>query len=641
MNNNETLIPDVQIGANYYDGGNRTVDVNNSKAGVLEEIIYPTGGKVIYSYESNTASDINSEFSTYYNLKNRLKNKYVFLNKSSAYENSDGVSYSTNFTVSDSIVGKAKIEITTSGCDSSLEPGIHCDYTFQLIGISDPSYIAFIGINEADRLDLPPGEYKVSAIETGIGLNQEPSFSLKITWGVNPNPLGGINVGGLRVKKITLISSDDLEDKIIKHYNYNDNGISSGTVIGAPVFVNTKYFNGGCIPGKNVYKLTSNSQTTSLLSKGNIVGYGLVTESLENEAKTEFTFSVGTNYFDPYSRGGDIVYLPPLNTSWLSGQLLKKVFYEYKNNEYIKKNKETYEYESIEREIIPYAGVKIENTISGAGFATFNYAVYSEISEYNRLKEKISYNYFTTDSVVQIETNHYLNNKLIPYETSTINSKEDIIKTVTKYAYDINDQGLVDAHRIIEPLETITYKNGVQLSHQKTVYSENHNTTDLYLPKEVQTLRGIPSATNEFETRVIYHKYDAKGNPVEVSKAGGTRIVYIWGYNDTYPVAKIENATLADIPEEIITDLQTKSNNDSNTASEATLQIALNTLRSMPSLSKALVTTYTYDPLIGVTSITDPRGETMYYEYDDFNRLVLIKDAQRNIVKEHKYNYKN
>lgn len=53
-----------------------------------------------------------------------------------------------------------------------------------------------------------------------------------------------------------------------------------------------------------------------------------------------------------------------------------------------------------------------------------------------------------------------------------------------------------------------------------------------------------------------------------------------------------------------------------------------------------MVTTYTYDPLIGVTSITDPKGYTTYYEYDDFNRLKRVKDADEKILSQSEYHYK-
>ncbi|WP_423147013.1 hypothetical protein, partial [Rubrolithibacter danxiaensis] len=44
----------------------------------------------------------------------------------------------------------------------------------------------------------------------------------------------------------------------------------------------------------------------------------------------------------------------------------------------------------------------------------------------------------------------------------------------------------------------------------------------------------------------------------------------------------------------------------------------------------AQMTTYTYEPLEGMTSRTDEKGQTTYYEYDDFQRLAYIKDQYGN-----------
>ena len=54
----------------------------------------------------------------------------------------------------------------------------------------------------------------------------------------------------------------------------------------------------------------------------------------------------------------------------------------------------------------------------------------------------------------------------------------------------------------------------------------------------------------------------------------------------------------------------------------------------------AQLTTYTYDPGVGVTSVTDANNQSSYYSYDGLGRLVLVKDFQGNILKEYKYHYK-
>jgi YD repeat-containing protein len=57
--------------------------------------------------------------------------------------------------------------------------------------------------------------------------------------------------------------------------------------------------------------------------------------------------------------------------------------------------------------------------------------------------------------------------------------------------------------------------------------------------------------------------------------------------------------------------------------------------------SNAQMSTYTYDPLIGMTSRTDPNNKVHSYEYDEFGRLKLERDELGNILKTYQYNYKD
>jgi hypothetical protein len=54
----------------------------------------------------------------------------------------------------------------------------------------------------------------------------------------------------------------------------------------------------------------------------------------------------------------------------------------------------------------------------------------------------------------------------------------------------------------------------------------------------------------------------------------------------------------------------------------------------------AQMTTYTYDPLIGITSSCSPNNIVSYYLYDALGRLHGIKDQDGNIIKTIDYNYK-
>lgn len=56
-------------------------------------------------------------------------------------------------------------------------------------------------------------------------------------------------------------------------------------------------------------------------------------------------------------------------------------------------------------------------------------------------------------------------------------------------------------------------------------------------------------------------------------------------------------------------------------------------------MKNAQVTTYTFKPLVGITSLTDAKGISTYYEYDASGRLKLEKDHHGNVIKSYCYNY--
>lgn len=72
--------------------------------------------------------------------------------------------------------------------------------------------------------------------------------------------------------------------------------------------------------------------------------------------------------------------------------------------------------------------------------------------------------------------------------------------------------------------------------------------------------------------------------------------------------------------------------------SESNVNSFLSSLRN--NLPNTQITTYTYKPLTGMTSMTDAKGQATYYEYDNFQRLKSVKDSDGHVLKSFDYHYK-
>lgn len=62
----------------------------------------------------------------------------------------------------------------------------------------------------------------------------------------------------------------------------------------------------------------------------------------------------------------------------------------------------------------------------------------------------------------------------------------------------------------------------------------------------------------------VKQSYDEDGNLVELAKNKGSYITYIYGYNNTLPVAEIKGARLADVSSSYIAAIKTASNQDND-----------------------------------------------------------------------------
>lgn len=145
-------------------------------------------------------------------------------------------------------------------------------------------------------------------------------------------------------------------------------------------------------------------------------------------------------------------------------------------------------------------------------------------------------------------------------------------------------------------------------------------------------------------TEMSYDRYDSNLNIIQVTPKGNNAPVsYFWGYNAKYLVAKFENMEYSVIEDNKNNRLRFYLTQlDGYTTITEDQKSAFKFLneeirRQIP--DGAMVTTYTWAPGVGVTSITDPNGITTYYQYDGLGRLMLVLDSAGSVLQKYDYNY--
>lgn len=483
------------------------------------------------------------------------------------------------------------------------------------------------------------------------------------------------NGGGIRIKQINKYDNDS-ELELIREFSYgaDENGYGKQVVpISHQLFTNE----GVMLHTFSSYVKQQRMITYSTTLQGDVDPGGFISSNIIYPEVTEYiTSSKGNN-----STAGKVVHnfgidyayssgtlLPPMQFSpienigfqywpysplyvrqyrtWSKPYLVGKTFYDYNDvtNSYDRVYVEEFIYE---KSANSYSGLKVRPFAFASSYSPyavqyydfvpsfFNYDQYTITAGYRRLREKREIWMRGNDSI-EVQKNYEYNQLNQIASEMTFDSDNNKIEERYNYPSDMVSLGkdpegvysaMVSNNMLQQKVEEVTLKNNLQLSSMRTNYS---NFNDLYLPESIETLKGEPTSTNTSISRINYHQYDSSGNPLVVSQESGPPIFYLWGYDDNYPIAKIENAAEQEV--------ESKLGKDIRNVDEWDLGM-INSLRA--SLPRAAITTYTYEPLVGVKSVTDPRGETMYYEYDDFNRLEFVKDENGNILKEHQYNYKS
>ncbi len=656
---NQYLYPEFAYTTNagpvHVDGGDRTVDESHAQTLLLKEIEYPTKGKTEFVYESNTVSGGAAFFAG-----NRLASKLI-IGSQVVNSNVPGEIVSSNFTLNESGI----VSYTTSFSQNCLgNPTRDCP-TIKITKANGDLILTFLNINKTGVLNLEAGEYTIS-IKNGPFLSDgaaDISFYKQTIENDNNNPSNVAKTGGLRIKEIRFKDDNGaiLNTKKYTYNQYDNTGSSSGLSLNPPVFFikNAPFRQGPNSCSFSVIQSNSifpfNGQSTYHVGYTNVTAYNTDKE----QGKTEYTYS----FFADAGGFGDsnefvwaenfYPFAPAVDYSHRRGLLIREKTYTYD------KVSDTFaEVEELYNTYKKQGDIRIDNIAMGyVGSAGAGYLGYDNLSERFLLEQTEKTNRYNSGAVkttIQYGYDSGYQGRTMPIQTTTTDSNAETIVTRSYYPDDVisatalgEDLTTVEyntisklkkkatQHRIAAPIQQETYINGVLTSRLRTKYKDW--STSIVLPEIVQSAKG--GAT--LQDRIEYINYDDRGNPLEVSRVDGSPISYIWGYQQRHPIAKLENVAYADITS-YVSDLQTLSDADNDRTQgylgkEGALRQALDDLRD--DLPNAMITTYTYDPLIGVTSITDPKGETIYYKYDDFNRLQYVLDQDDYVAQQMRYNY--
>lgn len=592
----------------------------DSIVGILKKIYLPTGGSVEYEFEPN---------------------EYFFDKNSPSYLQSLSESYIDNTIQSiEQIKYVDYSNINTASLSMWNLPG---DPTKQ-----KRIYFVFNAYRNTDDPFLPtnPGNFYASfkidgsdsnLISCGTSYSDENSFSSHMSMLINPGshtiefpgtyvsgsltiyelvntppPYKNIDyTAGVRIKKEKYFnsSSSTIPDEVIT-YSYN-------------LFDNNNSSSGYKFANENIY-----SSSEFVLYKNVKISEN------ENMGYTYNYFKLPSDYPDTLMDiGGTYYNVKNYYNLTQNGLLYQKSIFDNNNN---KVKEFTFDYE-------------LEHSSGVTQIpATYGYMRTGVIKKLN----KKEFDFLSGQGTVVNETETSYENR---FRFNSIKSRKEtlsdgtIMETLYTYPSPLTLVGQTNEHQhLIDnnikgiPVNITEKRNGNIISSLTTKFENNS-----LRPTSVISNNPFDGSV---KTLIRYDQYDTKGNlrqyttNIDESTGNGFPTTLIYGYNNTLPIAKVEGATTSDLQFVLIPPgspgIVNLSDLDMDETSEKSLMEGLDEYRNNDQLKNFMITTYTYDPIIGVTSVTPPDGVREIYKYDPNGKLKMIVDVNGNIVKEHKYNVK-
>ncbi|WP_176954449.1 RHS repeat domain-containing protein [Niabella drilacis] len=678
---NSTLVPTFNYYQGVENGGDRHTEESRALTGLLTKITYPTGGSSAFEYESNQYGLVMAgSVPGNYSYKDETYSA-VAMNAAGRLEGRDTVELSESTPV--------EISYRIFNCNPSL-PGCQSPHHEPSEGkvyvqaVNSTGYVVYVEGGTID--DVRHGSYKISSLSPGKYVlyasapGQYDKASVFFKYRRKLIDTTGYRLGpGARIRKITHSDGIDTTNNRIQWFEYKmpGEGASSGVLLTGPVY-QSNYIEYSSAPGiptptcgyENAYTTVSSNSTVQLgTTSGSYIGYQAVTEIFEGSDsayKTISYFTSPADYMDTYNGSRT---LPPTSYDYKRGLLVKKEYYN-QEGQLVKQEKMDYLFDTLFRKEnlnlrIGQQTYCIASTMQGDGTYSpekFYAGYYKNISEWVHLKSDTVrlFDPVHNTSLQTTNTYRYDTSSLLVARVETQNSNgETIVKSIT-YPYNYNLSGVLSPQGNVEGIAALQKKNILtrQIETYKSVslsgatpatteaqlftYDPSNLEIDclyqlkLRLPVTDFSAYTITGNTDQMDSRYMpreTYKYGKNRRLISVVPEDGVPTHYLWGYKGQYPVAKIVGSNYSTIRQ--LVDSSVLNNGDS-----VQIRQQLSNLRnSLSASSGVLVTTFLYDPLIGMTSQTTPSGNTIYYDYDGIGRLIAIRDGGGNIIKKICYSY--
>jgi len=682
-----------------YDILGRNPDLYYAKQGTLKKVTYPTGGYSDFEYELNeTYSTLESTIKYHPPITYTAdaQNTNAILGQFSVNDYSGSVNMTftidpcvfgpnTMSQVAFSLVNQDNVTVV-SGQDIVNSGGANpsSPYTFtipngsyKMLTYAAAPYPCNYTIKVAEWNERPPlvGIPKYGGLRINTIRNYDPVTAKNIT---RKYSYTEIRNGQEVSTGYPMIPTAGLRNDYV---SYKSAGLR--IVVPTSPFPVEEYVKVMTVGSNTNYPLGTN--------QNNFIGYEKVTEKMlgNNEEDLGYTFyefkispedqipvaplhSYGQSWVSHTDR---FPWAPVYSYSWARGQLLKK--YQYVRTpapgyQCIRKEENYYSRpytKDTVKGFLPAYEMKSQSPLmftycpGGNGVSTsdaFIYTPYEIWSGYVLRDSSYTAELDANNNIIENKVSYKYNlTNMLPATVTTTNSKGEGMVEEMKYAIDYIAPGLTDnaaksiklmqdAYVVDKPIEHVVYNlkgtskfmrsatfNTYNIDNFRpaTVFRvENNGLIASFVPSVIQSGSVVKNAG--YKPQHIFDRYDDKGNILEQHKENGLKEVYLWGYNKQYPVAHILGSDYNTVSGFINPSIL------NNPATDQQLRDEVNKIRIGLAGTNALVTSYSFNRLIGVSSTTDPAGKTTYYEYDGLGRLKLIKDQHGKILKQFDYQYK-